>query len=288
MSKIYDCFLFFNELDTLEMRLNILDPVVDYFVLSESSITHSGEIKPYYYEEDKERFSKFAHKIIHLKIDDTPTDFTNLPEIKDPTSPDGKFVSDIHGFINTQTNRFDKRTQNSFGRDFFQKECVRRGWVNCNDNDIIISSDLDEIPNPDELKEARTLVESGKFYTFNQRTYYYYLNMLKELNWKGSRMGLYGDLKNYSLNELRAQENIDIKNGGWHFSFMGGPEMVKKKIQSYSHQEMNNPHIINSIDNNVNKGIDPFFRGNLTKCEIDYTYPKYLIDNLEKYKHMIK
>ena len=79
MAKIYDCFNFFNELDILELRLNILYDYVDYFVIVESSVTHSGQPKPFYLEENKERFAKFWDKIIIFKVVDTPEDFVNLP-----------------------------------------------------------------------------------------------------------------------------------------------------------------------------------------------------------------
>jgi hypothetical protein len=69
---------------------------------------------------------------------------------------------------------------------------------------------------------------------------------------------------------------------------MGGPERVKTKILSYSHQELNRPHIISSIEKNIESGIDPFFRGNLLLVDIDSTYPKYILDNLDKYSYMIK
>lgn len=287
MRKIYDCFCFFNELDLLELRLNVLNDHVDYFVISEASVTHTGVPKPYYFEENKERFSKFLHKIIHLKIEDTPNDFINLPLV-DSSTLDGVEVTKIHEFINTQTRRFDRRTQIAYGRDFYQKECVRRGLINCHDEDIILFSDCDEIPNPDKLAVIPTYLSESKFFTFNQTGYYYYLNMLKEHNWKGTKMGLYKDLKDYSYNELRAEDCYPLTNGGWHFSYMGGPEKVKHKIESFSAQEMNNPHVIQSIANNINNGIDPFFRSQLTEVKIDETYPKYLLENLEKYRHMIK
>jgi beta-1,4-mannosyl-glycoprotein beta-1,4-N-acetylglucosaminyltransferase len=175
-----------------------------------------------------------------------------------------------------------------FGRDFFQKEAVKLGMENASDNDILISSDLDEIPNPEILKQVDEILSSGKFFTFNQTTYYYYLNLLKEYDWQGTRMGKYGDLKNYSYNELRAQQNIRLSNGGWHFSFQGGLEKVKTKIKSYSHQEMNTPDIFEKLHNNIENNIDPFNRGLLNLVEIDNTYPKYLLENKEKYKHMIK
>lgn len=287
MRKIYDCFCFFNELDLLELRLNILDPYVDYFVISESSVTHTGVAKPYYYEENKERFAKFAHKIIHLKIEDTPNDFINLQE-PDISTEDGQCVYLIHEFIKTQTNRFDRRTQIAYGRDFYQKECIRRGLTNCNDDDIILSSDLDEIPNPDILKDIDNIIDTAPYFMFNQMAYYYYLNLLKETEWKGTRMGRYKNLKNFSYNELRGNQMHNIPNGGWHFSYMGGAEKVKHKIESFSAQEMNNTHVISSIENNINSGTDPFFRSRLTQVSIDSTYPKYLLDNIEQYTHMIK
>lgn len=288
MSKIYDSFCFFNELDILDLRLNILDSVVDYFVIVESSVTHTGVYKPYYYEENKKCFSKFNNKIIHVKVTDTPNDFINLPEINDLTIPDNKCVHQIYEFIKTQTNRFNRYKEIHYGRDFYQKECVRRGLINCNDDDIILFSDCDEIPNPNILSDVSNIINDSKFFMFDQTTYYYYLNMLKENNWKGTRMGRYIDLKDYSYNELRAENSFNLNNGGWHFSYMGGPDKVKTKINSFSAQEMNSQHIINSVESNINNGVDPFFRSKLNKVNIDETYPKYLLDNIEKYAHMIK
>ena len=69
---IYDCFQFFNELDLLKLRLNVLDSVVDYFVLTEATVTFSGDSKPLYYYENKKLFEKYNHKIIHNIVDDTP------------------------------------------------------------------------------------------------------------------------------------------------------------------------------------------------------------------------
>jgi len=284
MSKIYDCFNFFNELDILEIRLNILYEYVDYFVIVESSVTHSGQPKTFYYEDNKERFSKFADKIIHYKVYDTPENFGGLDFSTDPT------VNEIYTYINNQTNRFNKYNQPDYGRDFYQKECVRRPLINCVDDDVIIISDADEIPSPEILSKLKELSMDDTIYSLNQYTYYYYLNVLKQKDWYGSKMGLYKNVKNLSFNEVRGDSSLTTKidNGGWHFSFMGGKEMVKTKITSYSARDMVNDHIISSLENNINNDIDPFFRDRLTKVEIDNTYPKYLIDNLDKYKHMIK
>ena len=284
MRKIYDCFNFFNELDLLEIRLNTLYDIVDYFVIIESNLTHSGEVKQFYYEDNKSRFEKFSDKIIHYKVLDTPEQFNNLH------NGDDEILNQIYHYINKQTNRFNRNTQPDYGRDFFQKECVRRPLTNCSDDDIIIISDLDEIPNPKILSNVHELNLSENIYRLNQNMYCYYLNVFKEKNWFGSRILNYGKLKNLSINEVRGDNtlSVELPNGGWHFSFMGGKEMVKKKITSYSARDLGGRHVLNSIESNMDKNIDPFFRGSLNVVEIDDTYPKYLINNLKRYGHLIK
>lgn len=285
MGKIYDCFNFFNELDILEIRLNTLYDYVDYFVIVESSVTHSGEDKPYYFEDNKERYSKFMDKIIHFKIENTPSDFTNLIETNDSE------LNIVFDFIVKQKIRFNRRTQPDYGRDFFQKECIRRPLINCDDGDIILFSDLDEIPNPEIIKNINDL-DLTKIYSLNQITYYYYINVLKQRDWYGTKILTYKKLKGLSLNEVRGDTSLSIKlpNGGWHFSFMGGKEMVKKKILSYSARDLaiRNNRVIDSIESNINNLIDPFFRGKLELVEIDNSYPEYLLNNLDKYSHLVK
>lgn len=286
--KIYDTFCFFNEYDILDLRLNILNDVVDYFVICESSVTHTGIPKPYYFEENKEKFKKFLPKIIHLKIDDTPNDFVNLPIINNTEIFDDICRIDINRFIQEQTTAFNRNTEINYGRDFYQKECVRRGLFNCGDEDIILFSDCDEIPNPEIIKQSESYFEKADCFMLNQMMYYYYLNVLKETNWKGTRMAKFKNLKHYSYNKLRNSKLNNIENGGWHFSFMGGETQVKSKINAYSYQEYDANHITNNIKNNIENNIDPFFRGTLSKIEIDNTYPKYLLENIEKYNHLIK
>lgn len=282
--KIYDCFNFFKEFDILEIRLNTLFEHVDYFVIVESSVKHSGEPKPFYFEENSKRFSKFFNKIIYYKVYDTPNIFYNLPQTND------RHLQDIFKFINLQTKRFNIFNQPDYGRDFFQKECVRRALGNCRDEDLILFSDADEIPNPKIFTNLNNLNLENKVYALNQITYYYYINALKQTDWYGSRMGLYKNIKSQSLNELRNEIHLTEKlsNGGWHFSFMGGPEMVKDKILSYSARELVTNDVLNNIENNINNNIDPFFRSKLEIVQIDKTYPKFILENIEKFKHMIK
>ena len=281
--KIYDCFNFFNELDILELRLNILYDTVDFFIIFESNLTHSGQNKPFYFEQNKDRFSKFLDKIISYKIYDNPSDFVNLPNTEDIE------LQKIYGFMKT-TKRFNPYFQGDYGRDYFQKESVRRPLVNCEENDIIIISDADEIPDPKVLKQLDKLDLNNTIYSLNQTMYYFYLNVLKENEWCGSKMGLYKNMKKYSFNEIRGDSSLSsiIHKAGWHFSFMGGEEMVKNKMLSYSARDMVDHNVLSKIKLNMENNMDPYFRHALSKVEIDDSYPQYILDNLEKYKDMIK
>ena len=120
--------------------------------------------------------------------------------------------------------------------------------------------------------------------------YSYYINMLSDSDWYGSKLGLYKNIKELSFNEIRGDSNLTTKlsNGGWHLSFMGGEEMVRKKITSYSARDLVNDQVLSSIKNNIDNDQDVFFRGKLTKVEVDGTYPDYILKNLDKYGSMIK
>jgi len=299
--KIYDGFLFYNELDLLEIRLNVMNEVVDHFILVESSVTHQGASKPFIFEENKKKFAKFLPKITYIKVTNTPSDFMNLPIIN-PTTPEEQILANIYEDIK-KTKLFNRATEQHFGRDFFQKECIKLGMVNANDKDILLSADLDEIPNPEVLRRLNEFFEPDQFYTFVQTHYCYYLNMLHyshidnskhnhevNTNWKGTRMGTWGKIKEYSINELRAQDNNEIVGSGWHFSWMGGIDRVKNKLQSYSHRENNQIHIVEGVDKMLdNDDVIYDFRGDKSvKVEMGYDHPEWIVENAHKFKHLIK
>ena len=148
---IYDCFLFYNELDLLEIRLNELKDVVDKFVLVECSTTFSSLEKPFYFEENIERYNDFLDQIVHVKVYDTP----NFPS----KAGRGK----------TFHNRHDIEA--------YQRNCISRGLEDCLPDDIILLSDVDEIPDPNCVLECVDLVSSGNV-SFKQKFFYYYLNGL--------------------------------------------------------------------------------------------------------------
>jgi beta-1,4-mannosyl-glycoprotein beta-1,4-N-acetylglucosaminyltransferase len=284
--KIYDAFLFFNELELLEMRMNILNDVVDYFVVVESTITFSSKPKQLLFHENRHLFDKFNDKIIHVIIDDSPNSFLKINYIDNPKTDSEILKNKILKHVDESPNWPRHETQ--WGVETYQRESIIKGLVNCNDDDMVIISDIDEIPNPIEIQKIKNV--NDDVFNFNQNMYYYYVNMLKEQNWSGPKACTWGKLKTISLNSLRQNKHTTktISDGGWHFSFMGGEAKIIEKIEAYAHQEFNKPYYKDNVKNNIMSNNDPFFRGGLTHVKIDESYPKYLLENLEKYEHMVK
>lgn len=276
---VYDCFQFFNELDILKIRLNVLSPVVDRFVISEATETFSGLKKPLYYEENKEMFAEFADKIIHVVVEDTPQGDTHY-------------------------------------RDTFQKNAVTRGLKGCTDDDVVIFSDLDEIPNPDKIREILQDFQKDKIYHFAQRLFYCYLNMeeisgsllsyagefegVERKKWIGTKMCSYQLLReqDLKLGELRFPERkeigIRVDDGGWHFGYMGGHgekdirKRVQQKVVSAAHQEYNSKHVLSNVTDQIKDGKDIFGRNaQFVRCEIDESFPKYIREHQKELDFLI-
>jgi beta-1,4-mannosyl-glycoprotein beta-1,4-N-acetylglucosaminyltransferase len=156
----------------------------------------------------------------------------------------------------------------------------------CDDDDVILISDLDEIPNPKILQNLDKFYDKQKIYRFEQNMYYYYLNVLKETQWKGTTLINKKKLMSTDINSTRVNENFNVvlSYGGWHFSFIGGTEMIKKKIESYGFQEANHSAVKDNIASNVTNLQDLFGRPDtsLQKVEIDNSYPEYIINNKDK------
>jgi len=276
---IYDCFQFFNELDILKIRLHVLSPVVDRFVISEATETFSGLKKPLYYEENKAMFAEFEDKIIHVVVDDTPQGGTHE-------------------------------------RDTFQKNAVTRGLAGCTDDDIVIFSDLDEIPNPDKIREILQNFQEDKIYHFAQRLFYCYLNMeevsgsllsyagefegVARKKWIGTKMLSYKLLRaqHLLLGELRFPERkeigIRVDDGGWHFGYMGGHgekdirKRVQEKVVSAAHQEYNSKHVLSNVTDQIKDGKDIFGRNaQFVRCEIDESFPAYIREHQKELDFLI-
>ena len=259
---IYDCFQYFNEDHLVDLRLNILNEYVDYFVISESTRTHQGEEKKLNF--DIKNFSKFKNKIKYV--------VANFNENKP----------------------FDKHQWGESLIEQHQRNNIVNGIQKASDNDLIILSDSDEIPDLNKLNQVK---KNAKFIAFSQMMFMYKLNLqnLNESNWIGSRMCL----KKYfpipqKLRNMKFKKypfwrfdkpNTQIINGGWHFSFLQSPTNIVKKIKAFSHGEFNTKNIIdeNNIKDKILSGKDIFERGfKLKKIKINSDYPNYIQNNKDK------
>lgn len=251
---VFDCFTFYNELDVLEIRLNMLNDVVDKFVLIESTRTYTNQEKPLYYLENKEKYKKFHDKIIHIVVRDSPN------------------VS--HPWI----------------IEHFLMAASIRGLKKAKPNDIVIVSNLDEIPNPEKILEFKN--KPGRMKVFEQEFFYYYLNF-RSINrkWLGPKMLKFKDFIKYQdAYVIRHSPNdVVIKNGGWHFSYMGGIKKIREKMATGSHQEFNNDKY-NTKEKIIKAMLEKRdFLGHGDKFDIIPVskLPDYIQKNLKKYRSMI-
>ena len=165
------------------------------------------------------------------------------------------------------------------------------------DDDLILSSDLDEIPNPEILEAVDEWVSDDTHFTFQQKRYVYFINNFETDVWFGTRACTGKYLKNTSIDQIRENTEREeqltgsiITNGGWHFTFCGGEEMVKTKIESFSHTEHNTPQVLSSISNRIKGNKDPLLRDwyQYYKVDIDDSFPAYIVENQDKLSKWIK
>lgn len=252
----YDTFLFFNELDVLELRLHELDSVVDRFVVVESTRTFSNRPKLLFYAEHRSRFQAFADKITHVIVDDL----------------DGVDVS------------------NPWAIEHFQRRCLARGLGSARPRDVILVSDADEIPRGEKVREH---CQGGGVRMFEQDMYYYFVNCnIGRLC--GTRMVQYRDLMVLGTDTqgLRHTSGRVIADGGWHFSYLGGPDQIRIKLDSYSHQELNRPEFRSDrhIHWCLKTGADLFGRfgpGSGKFVPIDGRWPRHLLDQRQRFSHLV-
>ena len=295
--KIFDCFMYFDEDLILDVRLNYLNKFVDQFVIVESAYSHNGEKrKPQF---DIKKFKKFENKITYLLIDHQEKDFFSIKE------------------TDTLNEKAGKKVMNALRRENYQRNFLINGLIKATDEDWIIISDLDEIPNLEmnNLKECE-----NKIVFFKQIMIYYKLNLyLAEFPWIGSKACKKSALRspqwlrnikdrNYPWWRLDTffsktkYSNINIfENGGWHFSYIKNPEGIERKLKSYLHHaeyEMNpiNKEKISKlieekkaiynlkVDSRLNKFDDS---NKLKKLDLSLL-PQYVKDNISMFSDWIE
>lgn len=236
--KIFDCFKFFNELELLDLRIMVLNDLVDYFVLVEANRTHTGGTKEFIFEQNKDRFSDYLDKIIYVKVEDLPYTRTDIWKAEN-----------------------------------FQRNCITRGLTAAKPTDKIIISDADEIPNPDVIMQN---IDAPSLVTMTQKLFYYHVNCLQNQPWWGSVLSNcdwdeWGSPQNLR-NKARIGENA-VPNGGWHYSFMGGAENIRVKVENIaeSHLIINEVGAVADIEKKIKTQKDLWNR-------TDYDSQKQIVD----------
>ena len=295
--KIFDCFMYFDEDIVLDVRLNYLDKYVDKFIIIESKYNHKGEKRTPLFNIDK--FKKFENKIKYILTNEIPTGIENIK------ADDNK--SEI----------YRKSIFNAWKRENLQRNQISEGLSDAQEEDWVIISDLDEIPN---LSEIRLKNINDNFVFFKQDMMYYKFNLrLENYIWVGSKACKMKNLESpqwirdikdrkYSwwrvdtyFSKKKYNNILFVENGGWHFSYLKNPKDIEKKLKSYLHhidydlnpvgekgiQEMiNNKKTIYNIkaDQKENK-----FDGTnkLNKININLL-PSYILENKDKLKDWIE
>ena len=290
--NIYDCFMYFDEDLLLDLRFNSLNKFVKKFVITEATYTHNGSKKKLNFDINK--FKKFKDKIIYLVVDKQPQDIRELSD------------------NDTKHRRGEKLILNGMARDYFQRENLSRGISDAGDNDLILISDLDEIPN---LEKLNSINIKNNIIIFEQKMFYYKLNLFYEdYTWLGTKaVKKKRFISPQWLRNIKGKKypkwRIDtifskkkytdlyfVKNGGWHFTCLKTAEELEKKLLNFAHHyeyEESGLNIQNlkkliaekrvMYDHNVDqKGYKWSGNSILKNIELNLL-PEHISSNLEKY-----
>ena len=276
---VIDCIPFFNELDILKLRLHILDPLVDRFVIEEATHTFSGLPKELCFEKNREMFEEFLPKITYLVVDNSPKEIS------------------------------------THERDKFQKNALAKALTDASDEDVLILSDVDEIPNPVVLHELVKRFDPDKIYHLAQRNFYCYLNMeevsgnllsitgefpgVERRMWLGTKVFAKKNIPESGIIDLREispedPRSVRVADGGWHFGYMGSchetdvSRRVGTKVVAAAHQEYNTEDVLAEVKDRLILGEDIFGRNAVFQwAVVDESYPQYLLEHKSEYDYLI-
>jgi hypothetical protein len=264
--KTYDCFTFFNELDVLEIRLKEMWDVTDYFVIAESNLSHSGKPKDYILLDNWERFKPYHSKIRRIQVDD-------MPETKD-----------------------------SWVREKFQRWALGRGLEDLEADDVVIVSDLDEIPRAEIVEMIKTDENDYDKYVLTIPMFQYKINFMKYTErskqpnimlTRGRAFTNAQQEREFTFPWIPDHPNTAyIDHGGWHFTYFGDDKNAIIKLQNFAHTESDRPELIarHNIEWMVDNKYGHHGPGHEERFEIvvvDDYFPKCITENLDKYQHLI-
>jgi len=294
--KIFDCFMYFDEEQVLDLRLNVLYQNVDYFVIVESTYNHKGEKRNLLFNSKK--FEKFSDKIIYLVYDKIPQLVKPIKETDNEKEKDGKYI------------------MNALYRENAQRDFILEGLKSAKKDDLILISDVDEIP---KLSSVNLNQIKNEIILFKQDMFYYKYNLsLPNFKWTGTkavkRKNLVSPqwLRNvkdrkypfYRVDTFFSDKkyiNIQIINdGGWHFSNIKSPEMIEHKLRSYlHHREFDQVSLsikeINELvkkkqaiyDLRVDKRVNKVGNGVILENFEMKKLPNHINNNIDKYKNWL-
>ncbi len=281
---VYDCIPFFNEVDILKLRLNILSPYVDKFIIEEATMTFSGEEKELCFEKNKELYKDYLDRIEYVVVTDTPKEAL------------------------------------THERDYFQKNYLEEGLkrVGATEDDIILFGDVDEIPNPKVLEDIIKNFDKSRVYHLAQRNFYGFFNMeeksgkllsitgefpeiaVSARKWLGTKVTSIDNIPGEGIVRLRDlvpptdKRSVRIAGGGWHFGYMGGhhetnpAKRIGVKVKAAAHQEYNDREILAETMDRLVLGQDIFGRdAKFERVLIDETYPAYLREHIGEYDYLV-
>ena len=292
--RIFDCFMFYDEEVVLDIRLNSLKNSVDCFVIVESKYYHNGKKRDLKFDINK--YSKLKDKIIYIVQDEEPSNLEQIKKNDEDSLITQKIISNAHK------------------RENFQRNLINKGLDKANEDDLIMISDVDEIPNLKDLNVARV---NNKIVIFEQNIFYYKLNRyLEGFTWHGTKACKKKNLKspqwirniknkNFGFwrldtffSETKYINKIFIENGGWHFSNLKNPADVEKKLKSYLHhrdfevEKIDLKEISKSMKNNETiydmfaDKTEKKFSENKRKLSLypKNELPQYILNNESKFK----
>ena len=294
--NVYDCFMYFDEDLLLDLRLNILNKYVDKFVITESKYLHSGKEKKLNF--DVRNFSKFKDKIIYIQLEEKPSNLIKVNQ------------NDEIGVVKT------KQIENALVLENYQRNSISQGLKKFDDDDFILLSDVDEIPNFEDVNFKKL---RNKIVLFKQYFFHYKLNLyLKNFYFFGtkgcSKKNLQSpqwlrNVKNkkypiYRLDILFSDKKYNnvhiVHNGGWHFTNVMSEEKIIYKLKSYLHHADFPENLLNKetfqelikqkkimYDHSVDKSGDRFSNRKELSIFENNLLPEYLQKNLKKFKEWL-
>ena len=271
--RIFDCFQFYNELDLLEVRLAELYPVVDRFVLVEATYTHAGAAKPLHYADNRARFAAYADKIVHIVVAEDPGGF-------------------------------------AWNREAYQRDAILRGLRDCRPSDMILISDADEILRAPVVERLRWEPDEGAcmgagmgaaLFAPHLDIFLYFLDLKAPDPWVSVAAAPWELIRRIGANRARylAKQGIGrvIPDAGWHFTWMGGADRFRAKLEAFAHREMmagfdRDPQVNQAqldrfyATGHFDDGALPGMWTGLRRVPIDGRYPARIRETLARFRHL--